>query len=148
MKALVPRCVCAAVCFLAFSYAGRADSSYPVSINLFTCPIESAGICTQPGTLSVNGVVYTIGTTVNFPAGSTLTLVATPGSSYVFGGWGSLPGVSSQTATATVTVNGPLTITPVFTPASTASVGVMTQPAGLQVIVDGTSLSSSTLNWA
>jgi uncharacterized protein (TIGR03437 family) len=148
MKALVPRCVCAAVCFLAFSYAGRADSSYPVAINLYSCPINTVGICTQPGTLSVNGVVYTIATTVNFPAGSTLTLVATPGSSYVFGGWGSLAGVSGQTATATVTVNGPLTIAPVFTPASTASIGILTQPAGLQVIVDGATLSSATLNWA
>jgi uncharacterized protein (TIGR03437 family) len=148
MKALVSRCVSAAVCLAAFSSALRADTSYPVSINLFTCPISSGAGCTQPGTLAINGIVYTTSTMLNFPAGATLTLVATNGTGYVFGGWGSLAGVSSQTASATVTVSGPLSITPVFSPANTVSVRILTQPAGLQVSVDGTQAASATQDWA
>ena len=63
----------AALCLLTLSSLGHADSSYPVSINLYSCPINTAAVCTQPGTLSVNGTVYTAGTTINFPAGSNVS---------------------------------------------------------------------------
>jgi hypothetical protein len=149
MMAQVSPRVYAALCLLTLSSVGHADSSYPVSINLYSCPINTAGVCTQPGTLSVNGIVYTAGTMVNFPAGSTLNLVAVAGSGYVFGGWGSLAGVSSQAATATVTVGAPIAITPIFNPASTVSVNIMTQPASLQLTVDGAAVAGgSSLAWA
>jgi len=61
MMAQVSPRVYAALCLLALSSAGRADSTYPVSINLYTCPINAAG-CTPPGTLTVNGIVYNAST--------------------------------------------------------------------------------------
>ena len=102
--------------------------------------------------LTVNGGV---GGSVGPPsgyhnAGQTVTLSAVPNSGYVFTGWSGTGNGSytGSTPGASVTMNGPITETATFAPA-TVSVTVNTSPSGLSFTADGTAYTSAqNFNWA
>ena len=88
----------------------------------------------RPGLVVVNGVCYWSSAEFFAPAGL-LTLNAIPFPGFVFLGWSvNLGKLDSSLRTATL--NGPLIIAPVFT--SGKRVNFLTNPMGLQVLVDRT----------
>jgi len=68
-----------------------------------------------------------------FPAGTVQPVAATPNANYVFGGW-SGPVANPNSASTTVTLNSPATVTATFVPLTT----FQTNPAGLMFRVDST----------
>lgn len=130
------------------SYRAVFATEYAVSIVLYQCMPETAGMCTQPGTLAVNGKMYTASASVYVPTGSNASLLAVAGKDHAFSGWGALPGISGQGPSITLPVNAPVTVTPQFKPTSGVEVGIYTEPAGLKVMADGVELATSTkIEW-
>ena len=114
------------------SFATTFTAGFQTQYQLTTSASPAAGGTVTPA----GGGLYNSGTVV--------PISATANSGYSFTGWsGSV--ASPGSASTTVTMNAPQTVTANFT-ASTA-VTINTSPAGLQVIVDGSTLTApQTLN--
>jgi len=116
--------------------------SYAVNLVFFTCPPGTTPLtCPSPGTVTINGQPFIQNGQVYVPVGSTATAVATPNAGYVFGGWQPTAGPGGNTSQAfinTWTVNGPITLYPMFKNARPVSVSITTLPAQLQILVDRT----------
>jgi uncharacterized protein (TIGR03437 family) len=129
------------------TFTAQVTVSYRVSLSYYTSNSNSAAppVCGAPGAIPAGafspGVVY-IGstcfwssTTLFFPAGSTEPLNAYPYPGFSFTGW-TINSASPTPFLTSIVVNGPTTITPKFVPATLVS--FLTQPLGLQVLVDHT----------
>jgi uncharacterized protein (TIGR03437 family) len=124
-------------------YQAVLTLQYAVSLNFFSC---SAGVCSGPGTVFVNGTAYSTNTDIYFNAGSTITLRAEPAPGYVFTGWLQGIGNSSQGFLNSFTLNGPTIIYPQFLPA--AAITFATNVPGLEVLPDRTLMYTPvTLQW-
>lgn len=137
------------------TFTAQVTVAYRVNLTYFT-PInvtESYTGCAAPGGIPVGqpspGVVY-IGSLCFWDsgsqfisAGSNEPLNAYPYPGYAFTGW-SINGASPTSFLTSVTVNGPMTIAPVFVPAKRVS--FLTSPLGLQVLVDHTPVPTRTMN--
>ncbi len=118
---------------------------YAVSLNFYTCPAGES-VCSGPGSVFVNNVPYTVNTDVYVNAGSTVTLQAVPNPGYVFTGWLSGFGNSSQAFLTSFTLNAPVHVFPQFLPAG--GVTLASNPPGLRVLADHTLMFSPvTLDW-
>jgi len=138
-------------------FTANVTVGYLLSLNFFTSanPNQSASppTCGAPGAIPVGqsrpGVVY-IGSTCYWssfaafvPAGTVETLNAYPYPGYAFVGW-SIDGVNPTSFLTSVTVNSPLSFTPIFVPAELVS--FLTSPLGLQLLVDHTPVPTRTVN--
>lgn len=124
-------------------YQAVLTLQYAVSLNFFSC---SAGVCSGPGAVFVNGVPYSANTDIYFNAGSTIGLRAEPGPGYVFTGWLQGIGNSIQGFLNSFTLNSPTIIYPQFLPA--AGVTFATNAPGLEVLPDRTLMFTPvTLEW-
>jgi len=104
--------------------------------------------CGSPGTVYLNidnGQIF-VG------AGSTLAVQANPNPGFVFSGWLPPLGVlsNSRAFILSLTVNGPITLFPVFQRARLVSVSILTSPPALRVLLDRTTpyYSPAALEWA
>ena len=80
-----------------------------------------------------------------FPAGSVQNVSATANSGFVFANWTG-PVASANSAATTVTMSAPVSVTANFT--ANAGITVQTSPAGLSIIVDGTTYTApQTFSW-
>jgi len=116
--------------------AAAATTSYTATFNtsyqLTTAASPTAGGSVAP----VSGTYYSSGAVVN--------LTATPNSGYGFSGWIG-PVANSGSASTTVTMNAPESVTANFATA-TVSVTIATTPAGLPVSIDGGATLNAPLN--
>jgi uncharacterized protein (TIGR03437 family) len=122
------------------SYTAQLTIQYAVSLSFYPCTSQ---VCLSPGTVWVNGSPFQVNTDVWEPAGTTVTLQATPSAGYIFVGWqqgSDLPVIYS------FTLNAPTFIYPEFVPAR--AVVLTTSPDGLQLLADRATVTSpTTLEW-
>jgi uncharacterized protein (TIGR03437 family) len=125
--------------------------SYRVSLSFNSGSFTSTPACGAPGAIptgqSSAGVVY-IGSlcywssvTGFFPAGSNETLNAYPYPGFAFAGW-EIDGSNPTSFLTSIVVNSPMSIGAMFVPAKRVS--FLTQPLGLQVLVDHTPVPTRT----
>jgi uncharacterized protein (TIGR03437 family) len=113
--------------------------SYAATLSFFPCKDPSGCASTSPGTVKMNGSIFTADTEQYYTAGSSVTLEAYPASGWIFTGWGMMPGVPAATAFQTrFTLNQPQVIHPLFQSARAIGIAIDTQPAGLQLLIDRT----------
>jgi len=129
--------------------------SYAVYLNFFACTASLAAttnnctlppncptgsLCSEPGFVILNGTTFYANGLMFISAGQPATVEAHPNPGWVFGGWLPVPGSgnTSQAFQNQWTVNGPMTLYPIFTQAAPVSVTVQSNPTGLQVLVDRT----------
>lgn len=133
------------------SIALKFTTMYAVDLNYFTCPAGTdSTTCLSPGVVTVNNQSYIQNGEIYVPAGSIVTAEAHPNTGWIFGGWLPVPGSgnTSQAFINTWTVNGPMTLYPIFQSARPVSVAIATSPVGLQVLVDRTPVySGASLEW-
>lgn len=96
-----------------------------------------------PGVVYIGSTCYWQGDTTYVPAGSTESLNAYPYTGFAFTGW-NINGATPTSFLTSITVNGPMTITPLFVPAELVS--FLTSPLGLQVLVDHNTVNTRTVN--
>ena len=120
--------------------------SYLIMLNFFSSPDGSLPVtCGAPGAIPAGvfrpGVVflgntcYWTSASVFVPANSQLNLNAFPYPGFVFLGW-ALNSGSTNAYLSSLTVNGPMTVAPQFSPGK--RVHFLTNPLGLNVLVDRT----------
>jgi len=112
---------------------------YALLLRYFSCPPNSLDCAPHsPGSVAVNGILYSQDADLYFPAGSQVSVQAYPNSGYVFAGW-SIPGVSAGNAfLASFVINQPLRVTPMFQNARPVAITIDTSPPGLEVLLDRT----------
>jgi hypothetical protein len=131
--------------------------SYRVTLNYFTPnnpndPVV-APVCGAPGAIPAGqfrpGVVY-LGSTCYWssavvfePASTVLVLNAYPYPGFVFTGW-ALGSASPTPFLTQITVNQPLSITPLFEPGKLVS--FLTSPLGMNLLIDHTPVPTRTAN--
>lgn len=91
---------------------GPSSQGCPTSTVTFNLAVNVTGgangtIVSAPGGINCGATCA-----ASFPAGSSVTLTATPNTGHSFGGWGGC--TSSSSTTCSVTVNGDVTITALF----------------------------------
>jgi len=138
------------------SYTANVTVSYLVSLNYFSSanPTDSPipPTCgapgaippgqTRPGVVYVAGQCYWSSVSLFAPANTKEILNAYPYPGFAFTGW-SISGATPTAFLTSVTVNGPITITPIFV--SAKRVSFLTSPLGLKVLVDHTPVPTRTL---
>lgn len=116
--------------------------SYAVLLRYFFCPAEDS-TCQQhsPGRVYINNEMFTSDTVRYFAAGSTVELQAYPNSGYVFYGWGGPTAVARSNAFVySFPLNQPQVVTPMFQPARPLQITVQSDPPGLTIFADRTSV--------
>jgi uncharacterized protein (TIGR03437 family) len=130
------------------SIKANVSLSYKVSLIFFSGGAEAdkiAATCGAPGNAPDNvfrpGIVYVgsqcywASTSILLPANSALTLNAFPYPGFVFLGWSFNLG-APDAFLRTTTVNGPMVISPAFSPAK--RVRFLSSPLGLNLLIDRT----------
>lgn len=113
--------------------------SYAATLSFFPCSDPAGCASTSPGTVMMNGAVYTSDTEQYYAAGSSVTVEAYPASGWIFTGWGMMPGVPPGTAFHyTFPLNQPQVVHPLFQSARAIGISLDTQPTGLQLLIDRT----------
>jgi uncharacterized protein (TIGR03437 family) len=138
------------------TFTAQVTISYRISLNFFSTGNPNDSItppsCGAPGAIPAGqvrpGVIY-IGTScfwssaaVFVPAGSVQILNAYPYPGFAFTGW-TINGSVPTPFLISVTMNGPLSITPIFVTAKLVS--FLTSPLGLQVLVDHAAVPTRTV---
>ena len=129
------------------SFTAKLTVNYRVALNFFTPPDGLSPACPavgsipsdvfRPGVVTVAGFCFWSSANLFVPAGP-VVLNAIPFPGFVFLGW-----QSSQSSTAfltTLTIKGPTTISPMFSPAK--RVTFQTNPPALNVLIDHTVTST------
>jgi len=118
---------------------------FAVYISFFSCDSPP---CDTPGAVYVGGAPLAANGTTWVAKGGSVTLQAVPNPGWVFAGWasGANPNQVVQGFFNTVTVNDPITITPLFQPAR--SMQFVTNPPELQLMIDRAAVRTpTTLDW-
>ena len=117
---------------------------YGLNLAFYSC---SSPVCTNgPGTIYINGTAYTSSQMLYLNAGATVVLQATPNPGYVFAGWANGANLTVQGFQATLTLNQPVTVTPLFQVAR--QINLATSPPGLQILADHAVVNTpATMNW-
>ncbi len=125
-------------------YVATFNAQYLFGIQ-FSC--SNANPCpASPGTILMNGAAITSNTASWQSPGETILLQAFANSGWIFAGWQAGPNQSSAGFQDTVTLNGPMTVYPIFVPAKT--VNFSTNPASMKLYADGVLLETPTsLQW-
>ena len=113
--------------------------SYAATLSFFPCTDPSGCAAISPGTVMMNGAIFSSDTEQYYPASSLVTVEAYPASGWIFTGWGLMPGVPSGTAFHySFLLNQPQVIHPLFQSARAIGISLDTQPTGLQLLIDRT----------
>ncbi len=126
------------------SYKAQFDLQYALSLIFFTC--QDPTNCSTPGVVYVNGAPMTSTQDIYIDANSQVVLTASPNPGWIFTGW--QPGYfqSVQGLTDTVTLNGPVSVYPMFALART--INLASAPTGLTLLADRTKVPTPTvLQW-
>ena len=138
------------------SYTATVSVAYLISLNYFstgnstdspippTCGAPGAipPGQTRPGVVYISSQCYWSSVGIFVPANSKQILNAYPYPGFAFTGW-SINGSAPTPFLTSLTVNGPLTISPIFV--SAKRVSFLTSPLGLQVLVDHTPVPTRTV---
>ena len=128
------------------SYKASMTVQHAVSLNFFKCSNPDPTTCGYPGTVLVNNTPYVVDTDVYLDAGTNVALRAVPNAGYVFTGWLSGLGNSSQAYLNSFVLNGPVVVYAQFLRAARVTLG--TDPSGLHILADSTSvLTPAALDW-
>ena len=126
-------------------YRANFSVEYQFGIQYFSCT-DAASCAGSPGVVLVNGVAISSDQILWQVLGTGLILQASPNPGWIFAGWRD---GANQTITGfqnIVTVNGPMTVYPVFVPAKT--VNFATNPPNLKMYTDGILENTPTsLDW-
>ncbi len=121
-------------------YNADLTTEYAVSLNFFPC---TDTVCAGPGTVWVDQAPYQQDADVWVVAGSTVSLLATPGAGYVFAGWAN---GGPASALYSLVVNEAVTVYPRF--AAARAIQLMTSPEGFELLADRAPVNSpATLEW-
>jgi uncharacterized protein (TIGR03437 family) len=123
------------------SYKATFSLEYALSLVFFTCSDPTN--CQSPGTISVTGAPYTFSQDIYLAAGSTATLIASPNPGWVFAGWDAGYGQVITGSVNKVTMNGPVSVYPIFRQARNINLG--TVPSGLEILADRTKVPTPTV---
>lgn len=134
------------------SFTAQVSVAYRVTLSFNAVTTGTTATCGAPGAIPAGqtgpGVVY-IGsqcfwasTTQYVTAAASLTLNAYPYPGFAFTGW-AINGTTPSSFLTSVTINGPITIAPMFVAAKRVS--FLTSPLGLQVLVDHTPVATRTV---
>ena len=120
------------------------ETQYKLMIRFYPCSDPLS--CFSPGTVLFDGGIAAYDQDVYLTEGRSVTLHAIPGKGYVFAGWNSGPNQAIRGFENTVTMNGPITVSPRFEVAR--RINLATDPPGLQVLADRSPVPTpSTLEW-
>jgi uncharacterized protein (TIGR03437 family) len=97
----------------------------------------------RPGVVYIGGACFWSSVVLALQAGNNESLNAFPYPGFAFTGW-TIDGEVSSSYLSSVTVNGPMNITPIFVPAKRVS--FLTSPLGMKVLVDHTPVPTRTIN--
>ncbi len=128
-------------------YKAEFDLQYALSLIFVTCTDPTN--CVTPGQIFINGTPYTSTQDVYFDSGTQVQLIASPNPGWVFVGW--QPGYGNSTLSTTgtvdtVTLNGPVSVYPVFK--QTRNINLTSAPPGLTLLADRTKVPTPTvLEW-
>ncbi|MBI3280041.1 MAG: hypothetical protein HYZ57_09395 [Acidobacteria bacterium] len=124
---------------LALRFFDTGSTSTPATC---AAPGDAAAVPTvRPGVVYVNGTCYWGNAEIWLTSGP-LTLNAFPYPGFVFTGWNVLSGAgSSFLSTSNMSIHGGVTLTPIFAPGK--RVTFLTEPRGLQVLIDRTPTPTS-----
>ena len=124
-------------------YQAKFSLQYALSMVFFTC--SDAANCPSPGVIYIGDTPYSSSADIYRGAGTAIML-AVPNPGYVFSHWEPGPGQIIQGPQNTVTINGPVSVYPVFQSART--INLTASPAGLALLADRTKVPTPTvLQW-
>jgi hypothetical protein len=134
--------------FVFWSDGGALSHSVTAAVGTtsYTAAFNTAYLLTTVANPTVDGIVSPASGTY-YTSGTVVPLTATANSGYTFSSWtGSVANPNS--ASTSIVMNAPQTVTASFTQAATVKVTVGTNPSGASFSVDGvTYTSAQTLTW-
>ncbi len=113
------------------SYTAEFTLNYALTVDFYGCGNGTGG---SPGTVTVNNTSGSCDFQTFIGAGQPAIVQAIPNDGYVFVGWGNGVNQTLLGFQNTVTMNGPMTVYPIFAP--TRTVNLTTAPVNLSVLAD------------
>jgi uncharacterized protein (TIGR03437 family) len=126
-------------------YDAVFNGEYDLSLSFYPCA-DPVSCQYSPGTIQVGGTPYSSDQDIWESAGSSVTLYAFPNPGYVFAGWQPGPNQVIKGFQDTVTMSGPMTVSPIFQVAR--HINLATIPASFEVLADHATVPTpTTMEW-